>query len=414
VTSLASQFLNVCLHSLFVVYSIVVMSHFALQTWIAHQTFRTARRERANGDRGEPAHAPSVDVVIASYNEEARSLEACLQSLIDQDYPGPLNVHVVDDASPNRDELADVYAHFGALPNWHVYLPTENRGKRHAQDVAFAHCRSEIVVTIDSDTVVDSDGIRELVAAFADGSVGAVTGDVGVMNANVNLLTRLIAMRYWVAFNQERAAQSRFRSVLCCSGPLAAYRRSVLTVVWRDYTSQTFRGVPCTYGDDRHLTNLVLAAGFDTLFMPFAHAITNAPENLSAYLRQQLRWNKSFYREILWTLPFLGRRSPYMAFEVTVQTFLPLLLTLAVTSAFVISIANNPRHLVHYAATIAVMALIRSSYALYRTRDVRFLLFVAYGFLHVAVLVPTRMRALFTLTDNRWGTRETVQTTTAL
>jgi hyaluronan synthase/N-acetylglucosaminyltransferase len=59
------------------------------------------------------------------------------------------------------------------------------------------------------------------------------------------------------------------------------------------------------------------------------------------------------------------------------------------------------------------MALIRSSYALYRTRDVRFLLFVVYGFLHVALLVPMRMRALVTLTDNRWGTRTTVQTTSA-
>jgi hypothetical protein len=36
-----------------------------------------------------------------------------------------------------------------------------------------------------------------------------------------------------------------------------------------------------------------------------------------------------------------------------------------------------------------------------------------YGFLHVALLVPMRMRAVLTLTDNRWGTRRTVQTTSA-
>jgi hyaluronan synthase len=409
VTSLGGQLLSGGLHSIFVFYSIVVMSHFVLQTAIAHRVFRRATRERG---REEQASAPAVDVVITSYNEEPRSLAACLRSLVDQDYAGALSVYVVDDASPNRDQLNAIYAEYDALPGWHVLLPEKNRGKRHAQDAAFTLCTGEIVVTIDSDTVVDPDGVRELVAAFADPMVGAVTGDVGVMNANVNLLTRLIAMRYWVAFNQERAAQSCFRSVLCCSGPLAAYRRSVLVDVWRDYTTQTFRGVPCTYGDDRHLTNLVLGAGYDTLFVPFAHAVTNAPESLAAYLPQQLRWNKSFYREILWTLPFLGRRSPYMAFEVTVQTFLPLLLTLAIASAVVVSVAENPRYLLRYAATVAVMAVIRSSYALYRTRDIRFLLFVVYGFLHVALLVPTRMRALFTLTDNRWGTRRTVQTTT--
>jgi hyaluronan synthase len=411
VTSLGSQLLSGALHSVFVLYSVVVMSHFLLQTFLADRVFRAAKRER--GVEQESSWAPAVDVVITAYNEEARSLEACLRSLVDQDYTGALRVYVVDDASPNRAELKSIYDHYGAIPGWRVLLPTENRGKRHAQDAAFALCRGEIVVTIDSDTVVDPDGVRELVAAFAVPTVGAATGDVGVMNANVNLLTRLIAMRYWVAFNQERAAQSRFRTVLCCSGPLAAYRRSVLDLVWNDYTNQTFRGVACTYGDDRHLTNLVLGAGYDTLFVPFAHAITNAPESLSSYLPQQLRWNKSFYREILWTLPFLGRRSPYMAFEVTVQTFLPLLLTLAVASALVVSIAQDPRYLFRYGVTVAVMALIRSSYAIYRTRDVRFLLFVAYGFLHVALLVPMRMRALLTLTDNRWGTRRTVQTTSA-
>ena len=172
--------------------------------------------------------------------------------------------------------------------------------------------------------------------------MGAITGDVGVTNARKNLLTRLIGMRYWVAFNQERAAQSFFRSVLCCSGPLAGYRRSVLERVWDRYIVQSYRGVACTYGDDRHLTNLVLDAGFDTLFVPSAHAITYAPEGIRGYLRQQLRWNKSFYRELLWTLPFMLRRSPYVVFDVLVQTMLPLLLTLALLSTVMLALVHGP------------------------------------------------------------------------
>ena len=35
------------------------------------------------------------------------------------------------------------------------------------------------MVTIDSDTIVDPDGVSEIVRAFADERVGAVTGDVG-------------------------------------------------------------------------------------------------------------------------------------------------------------------------------------------------------------------------------------------
>jgi hyaluronan synthase len=186
---------------------------------------------------------------------------------------------------------------------------------------------------------------------------------------------------------------------------LAAYRRSVLDVVWNDYIRQTFRGVACTYGDDRHLTNLVLGEGYDTLFVPSAKAITNAPETVGGYLKQQLRWNKSFYRELLWTLPFLARRSVYMAFDVLVQTALPLLLTLSLVSSLFFALIVDPRYAFHYALTITVMALVRCSYAMYRTRRPSFVLFVLYGFVHACLLVPLRIRALMTLTDNRWGTR---------
>jgi hyaluronan synthase len=407
VSSLAVQLLHHLLHVVFTLYAAVVMSHFTLQVLFAHRSYRRALAGLKS--RRTLSRLPGVDVVITSYNEDPDSLRACLESLRNQDYEGVLRVYVVDDCSKNRAELMAVYAEFGGLEGWSILLPERNRGKRLAQDTAFGHCRGVLLVTVDSDTIVDPDAVSEIVQAFEDERVGAVTGDVGVTNFRTNLLTRLIEMRYWVAFNQERAAQSSFRTVLCCSGPLAAYRRAALERVWKHYVNQTFRGIDCTYGDDRHLTNLVLAEGYDTLFLPFAHAVTNAPEDLASYLRQQLRWNKSFYRELLWTLPFLLRRSPYMVFEVVVQTALPLLLTLAVTTALAYAAVEAPVRLLHYAVVIAAMAVLRCAYAIYRTRRVSFLLFVCYGFLHLGLLVPLRIRALLTLTDNNWGTRTTVQ-----
>jgi hyaluronan synthase len=404
-SSLATQLLLHVLHVTFRAYAILVIAHFALQTYYAHRSHRAFVRD-ADVDRHD--FRPSVDVVVAAYDEDPASLAACFESLVEQDYHGALSVYVVDDFSPNREELGPIYEEYGSRPGWRVLLQGWNRGKRHAQDVAFQACHGEILVTIDSDTIVARDGVRKIVDAFADSRVGAATGDIGVTNWRRNLLTRLIGMRYWVAFNQERAAQGWFRTVLCCSGPLAAYRRSVLDRVWDDYIRQSFRGVSCTYGDDRHLTNLVLAAGSDTLFVPGAQAITNAPESLRGYLKQQLRWNKSFYRELLWTLPFLAQRSAYMVFDVVVQTLLPLLLTLAIASSVVFALLFDPSHVLRYVAAIAIMALVRCSYAIYRTRRASFVLFVLYGFLHAGLLIPLRIRALTTLTDNRWGTRTAV------
>ena len=102
------------------------------------------------------------------YNEDAEHLTACFDALLDQDYEGELHVYVVDDGSPNRDQVRHVYDQYGALDGWHVLLPATNRGKRHAQDTALAHCRSDIVVTIDSDTEIADDGVTQIVRPFVD------------------------------------------------------------------------------------------------------------------------------------------------------------------------------------------------------------------------------------------------------
>ncbi|MCI0688054.1 MAG: glycosyltransferase family 2 protein, partial [Sporichthyaceae bacterium] len=275
-TSIAVYALQGGLRVLFVCYGLLVVSHFVLQTVFAHRAWRDSVRRGAATTR-DPAWLPSVGVVVACYNEDPERLDACCAALVRQDYPGELRVYLVDDGSGNREALVAVYERYAELPGWEVLLPDHNAGKRHAQDLAVRYCRSDLIVTIDSDTEIDPDGVGIIVQPFRDPRVGAVTGDVGVSNAGTNLLTRLIHMRYWVAFNQERAAQGWFGSVLCCSGPFAVYRRAALAEVWPRYVSQTFRGIRCTYGDDRHLTNLVLSRDYLTLFEPGARAVTHAP-----------------------------------------------------------------------------------------------------------------------------------------
>ena len=107
---------------------------------------------------------------------------------------------------------------------------------------------------------------------------------------------------------------------------------------------------------------------------------------------------------MLWTLPFLSRLGAYIAFEMSVQVLLPLLLTVLILSSTLVAILLHPAVGLRYVAVTAMMGLLRCSYAIYRTRDPRFLMFLLYGFIHVFLLIPVRIRALLTLTDNRWGT----------
>jgi hyaluronan synthase len=342
-------------------------------------------------------------VIVPVYNEDYDVLHACLRSIDAVDYPR-LEAIVVDDRSTNRDNLLDVLEEF-AGGTFRVMLQPSNRGKRLSQRAVLDEARGEIIVTIDSDTVIAPDGIRNLVARFVDPEVGAVTGDVQVRNAKTNLLSRLISYRYWSAFHQERAAQSLFRTVMCCSGPFSAYRRSVIDSVKDDYVTQVFLGQECTFGDDRHMTNLVLREGHKVVFDAAAVSYTEVPTTLPQYLRQQVRWNKSFYREMVWSLRHLKRPHPYLLLDLLLQAALPFLLmgALAITAVQATTIGSHL--LVRYVAVVAGIALLRALYGVVRTRDAGFLLFVVYGFLHVLVLIPVRLYALATMRKTHWGTR---------
>ncbi|HKE97916.1 MAG TPA: glycosyltransferase, partial [Actinomycetes bacterium] len=276
-------------------------------------------------------YRPSVDVVVASYNETPETLGACCDALVQAGslYGGEWNVWLVDDGSANLEELEPVYGRFRARPGWTVLTGRPHQGKRKAQDAAVREGSGELVLMIDSDTRIDPSTLQALVDQFRDGTVGAATGSIRVHNAADNWLTQLIDERYRIRFEQERAAQGFFGAVLCCAGPFSAYRRSALEPHWARYLSQEFLGRQCTSGDDIHATILVLTGDgrreHRSVYAPDATARTTVPSSLSAYFRQQVRWNRSWFRELSWMLRARRVvRSPYVLFDLLTQTLLPL------------------------------------------------------------------------------------------
>lgn len=73
----------------------------------------------------------------------------------------------------------------------------------------------------DSDTKLDSLATVELVKVLeSDPKYGAVGGDVMILNLKESYISFMSSLRYWMAFNIERACQSFFNCVSCISGPL--------------------------------------------------------------------------------------------------------------------------------------------------------------------------------------------------
>lgn len=393
----------------FIVYGVLALSHIVIQMIFAiierrRQSTRSTRLQQAPS-----IYFPTVAVVMTVYNEDPELLFRAASSVLTQVYQGKFHLFIMDDGSKNIHELADTYMMLsdqGAVVNYH-----SNVGKRQAQyntvkliNERYPLVKPDILVTMDSDTVLAYDALDKIVTSFENKNVGAATGEILALNRGDNFLTKLIYYRYWLAFNQERAAQSLFNTVTCCSGPFSAYRWEVFDEVKKDYIKQRFLGKTCTYGDDRHLTNLVLKAGYEVVYNPDATADTEVPTTIRAYLKQQLRWNKSFYREMLWTPFSWSPRRWYMAYDLLMQLILPPLLIVALVHVVILS-WQSPIFLLYYLVVMLLIAMLRISYGFWYTRDLQFLRFLVYGIFHVLVLIPNRLYALATIRDRRWGTR---------
>jgi len=391
---MADQLVVAALRVVFLAYITLVLLHSTLERVYALRS-RRQRRARPAAVARDPVGWPAVDVVVPCFNEDPALLEACCRSVAGQDYPGTMRVWLVDDGSRNQPALLAVYERWRER-GWDIRLLGRNIGKRAAQDEAVRRATGELLVLMDSGTVLAPDAIRQAAAAFRDEQVGAVSGSIGVLNAPTNLLTRLIHHRYRLRFQVERPAQGLFTSLLCCSGPFAVYRRSLMDELWQRYLTQTFGGVRCTNGDDLHLTNLVLATGHHVLFEPRAIASTSVPRSLGQYLRQQLRWNRSFYRELRWTFDGIRSRHPYLALDVLARALLPLLLA---SEGLLVGWELLATDL----SLALAMLLVTAVFLLVHGASVPFLLL--YGPLHVVLLVPVRVYALVTLASPSWETR---------
>lgn len=374
------------------------------------------RRNRHAPPAGHRVVDGRVHAVITVFNEAPEMLRRCLESILAQSLR-PASLTVIDDASadPAAAAMADRYTARYSLAGVRlnvVRFPV-NRGKRHGLAAGFNDApRAEIYVCIDSDTVLAPSAVELLVNAFDDRRVHAATGLVLAHNRARNLLTRLIDMRYQNAFLGERVAYSRLGSVLCVCGSLAGYRGWVVRKHLPDFLGQRFLGAECTFGDDRRLTYYALTEG-KSVIEPAAVALTNVPESIRGFLRQQCRWTKSFIREaLLLALQFRITRAYWWLNLLEIGTWV------AFTSGLIVALAvfvDNPHAgaaLAAYAVYVSAASWVRSLHYLRRAGAVplwdRVGTFAAaplYALMNITLLIPLRLYAIATLRRNGWGTR---------
>jgi peptidoglycan-N-acetylglucosamine deacetylase len=224
-----------------------------------------------------PEYKPEVSVLVPAYNEESVIVDT-VRAALASDYP-KLEVLVVDDGSTDRTaEL--IKANFGRDRRVRLLLQS-NHGKPSALNHALGEAIGEIAISIDADTIVDSEAIPRLVRHFADPKVGAVAGNVKVMNRN-RWITRWQALEYITSQNLEKRAFDLLNCIPVVPGAVGAWRTDLLR------SSGGFSGD--TVAEDTDLTLTIRRNGWKILYDEDAIGRTEVPETVDALIKQRFRW----------------------------------------------------------------------------------------------------------------------------
>ncbi|MGA8571362.1 MAG: glycosyltransferase [Desulfobaccales bacterium] len=353
---------------------------------------------------------PRVTVIIPAYNEGAM-VEKAIYAAAASDYPVDLlEIICIDDGSTD-----DTWTYLDRARQRHpgliqaIRFP-ENRGKKEALYAGFTRGRGDFFVTIDSDSIVKPDTVRQVIAPMLqDSQVGAVAGNVKVFNRARCLMARMLAVRFVLAFDFLRASQSMYGCVTCTPGALSAYRARVLRPILEKWRRQTFMGMPAKIGEDRALTNFVLRQGFFTVYQRTALVHTVVPETYRGLCRMYLRWERTNFRETWVQIKFIfsdyRKRHwllPIVDFFITQIEFPLLYLFMGI---LLLSFFIYPIVMVKFFAGLGVLTLVYMYYYIHQERDMEFIYGIIYSYFAFFFLNWVQGYAFLTVRNDRWLSR---------
>lgn len=358
---------------------------------------------------------PGVSIIIPCFNEEqwiARTILSC----INQRYPPEkLEVLVVDDCSNDSSvecieallqTLHEDVHHQDLRKRVRLIRQEVNKGKREALARGANLAEHDLVVFVDSDSFLDPDAIMHLVQPFQDPKMGGVTGRTDVANTYTNFITKMQSVRYYSSFRIMKAAEAYFDTVTCLSGPLSCYRKDIVLEYSDAWLKQKFMGMRATFGDDRAMTNFVLRK-YRTGYQDTAICATIVPNTHRLFLKQQIRWKRSWLRETCIAASFMWRKEPLAALSFYCGFIIPILApVIVVYNLLLVPLLFGffPRT---FLIGLVVMSMMMSMTQLLMRRSSTWLYGVAFCLYYLVILMWQMPYAWVTFWKSTWGTRMT-------
>jgi cellulose synthase/poly-beta-1,6-N-acetylglucosamine synthase-like glycosyltransferase len=274
----------------------------------------------ANAQADSPKTASpqvTLGVIVAAHNEAA-VLPITLAALLAQSGP-PDQIVVADDGSTD-DTPTLMWQLYGlAVPalgslsgpspvhpalRW-LRLP--HGGKAMALNAAILQMTTDTVLTVDGDTLLESGAISAVRTAFSnEPALVAATGVLApVCDTSVGgrLFQWFQTYEYMRNF-LSRYAWMRVDSLLLISGAFAGFRRKALVEVGGFDADCLVEDYELIHRLRRH--SALNGLGWTTRVLGDARARTEAPGNVSAFLRQRRRWFGGFLQTQYWYRDMVG------------------------------------------------------------------------------------------------------------
>jgi biofilm PGA synthesis N-glycosyltransferase PgaC len=224
---------------------------------------------------------PGISILVAAYNEQT-SIADTLKSLAQQQYPGEMEVIVIDDGS--KDATAAIVAD-NPQPWLRLLRQPRNLGKAAALNRGLAESRHEFIITLDADSYLYGDALQRLVERYFNdpATTRAVAGTMLVRNSRTNWVTRAQEWDYFHGIAAIKRIQSLFHGTMVAQGAFSLYERDALIEIggWQN----------CV-GEDIVLTWAMLAKGWRVGHAENACCFTNVPDNVLQFIRQRQRWSR--------------------------------------------------------------------------------------------------------------------------
>jgi len=293
-------------------------------------------------------YRPLVTVVVPVRNEQ-EIITRCVTSCVQSTYANK-EIIIVNDAS--TDKTGQILEELKKRFNFKVIHLSKNLGKKKAVEKAVEAAKGSIIVSMDSDTIMHPEAISRTVKIFATNpKAGAVVGHGRVFGGETGkVIQKMQDVWFDGQFRLIKGAESAYGAVTCCSGSYSAFRIEAIKPFVHAWAFDKFFGREFVFATDRLLTAFVLGyrsklkfpaqtnstplrfidnnptstmtessisdkeqqqnSKWDIIYSPSINVLIGVPQTFSSFIKQQIRWRKSFVRSVFstgsvyWKRPF--------------------------------------------------------------------------------------------------------------